>query len=140
MASSGEYDPAVGRSYQLGDGPRVRLRMVGPRDAASIRALLDRQGLEVDDLELARLVRFDPRCRAVICASALIGPTETIIALGVKALAHIWQSAWAEAGAESKAPTSPTAVPEPVLEGFFVEPVTFYPSKTIDHICEVISC
>src|SRR5689334_17660534 len=82
MASSGEYDPAVGRSYQLGDGPRVRLRMVGPRDAASIRALLDRQGLEVDDLELARLVRFDPRCRAVICASALIGPTETIIALG----------------------------------------------------------
>jgi hypothetical protein len=44
--------------------------------------LLSRQGLHVDDLELARLVRFDPRCRAVICASALIGPTETIVALG----------------------------------------------------------
>ena len=56
--------------------------MVVPRDAAAIRALLERQGLHVDDLELARLLRFDPRCRAVICASALIGPTETIIALG----------------------------------------------------------
>jgi hypothetical protein len=56
--------------------------MVGPRDAAAIRSLLERQGLDVDDLELARLVRFDPRCRAVICASALIGPTETIVALG----------------------------------------------------------
>jgi hypothetical protein len=56
--------------------------MVVPRDAVAIRALLKRQGLELDDLELARLVRFDPRCRAVVCASALIGPTETIIALG----------------------------------------------------------
>jgi hypothetical protein len=77
-----ENDPAVGRSYQLGNGPRVRLRMVGPRDATAVRALLERQGLDVDDLELARLLRFDPRCRAVICASALIGPTETIVALG----------------------------------------------------------
>jgi hypothetical protein len=80
--SRADDDPAVGRSYQLGGGPRVRLRMVGPRDAAAIRALLSRRGLHVGDLELARLVRFDPRCRAVICASALIGPTETIVALG----------------------------------------------------------
>jgi hypothetical protein len=77
-----ENDPAIGRSYQLGDGPRVRLRMVLPRDASAIRSLLERQGLEVDDLELARLLRFDPRCRAVICASALIGLTETIVAVG----------------------------------------------------------
>jgi hypothetical protein len=82
VASSVDNDPAVGRSYQLGGGPRVRLRMVRPRDAAAIRALLERQGLDVDELELARLLRFDPRCRAVICASALIGPTETIVALG----------------------------------------------------------
>lgn len=67
-------------------------------------------------------------------------PTETIIAAGVRTLAHVWQSAWAEAGAESKAPTAPTAVAEPVLEAFFVETETFYPSKTIDHICEVIGC
>jgi hypothetical protein len=55
-------------------------------------------------------------------------------------LASVWQSAWAEANAEAKAPASPSAVDEPVLEAFFVEPETFYPSKTIDHICEVISC
>ena len=67
-------------------------------------------------------------------------PTETIIAAGVRALANVWQSAWAEAGAESKAPASPSAVDEPVLEAFFVEPVTFYPSKTLDHICDEISC
>src|SRR5690242_15920580 len=82
MAFSVHNGPTVGRSYQLGNGPRVRLRMVVPRDAPAIRALLERQGLELDDLDLARLVRFDPRCRAVICASALIGPTETIVALG----------------------------------------------------------
>jgi hypothetical protein len=82
VVSRVDNDPAVGRSYQLDDGPRVRLRMVGPRDAAAISSLLERQGLEVDELELARLLRFDPRRRAVICASALIGPTETIVALG----------------------------------------------------------
>jgi hypothetical protein len=82
VVSRVENDPAVGRSYQLQDGLRIRLRMVGPRDAVGVRALLERQGLAVDDLELARLLRFDPRCRAVVCASALIGPTETIVALG----------------------------------------------------------
>jgi hypothetical protein len=55
-------------------------------------------------------------------------------------LASVRQSAWAEANAEAKAPASPSAVDEPVLEALFVEPDTFYPSKTIDHICEVISC
>jgi hypothetical protein len=66
--------------------------------------------------------------------------TEAVIAAGVRTLASVWQSAWAEANAESKAPASPSATDEPVLEAFFVEPETFYPSKTIDHICEVISC
>ena len=56
--------------------------MVVPRDAGAIRSLFEREGLEVDDLELARLVRFDPRCRAVVCASALLGSTETIVAIG----------------------------------------------------------
>jgi hypothetical protein len=66
--------------------------------------------------------------------------TEAVIAAGVRTLASVWQSAWAEASAEAKAPASPSAVDEPVLEALFVEPETFYPSKTIDHICEVISC
>ena len=56
--------------------------MVGPADAPAIRALFARQGLEVDELDVARLVRSDPRRRAVICADTLVGPTETIVALG----------------------------------------------------------
>jgi hypothetical protein len=56
--------------------------MVQSRDVIAIRALLERQGLDVDELELARLVRFDPRRRAVICASALVGLTETIVGIG----------------------------------------------------------
>src|SRR5215831_2880673 len=66
--------------------------------------------------------------------------TEAVIAAGVRTLASVWQSAWAEAKAEAKAPASPTAFAEPILEAFFVEPDTFYPSKTIDHVCEVIDC
>jgi hypothetical protein len=56
--------------------------MVQPRDAEAITAFLERQGLTVDELELARMLRFDPRCRAVICASALIEGRESIVAVG----------------------------------------------------------
>jgi hypothetical protein len=66
--------------------------------------------------------------------------TEAVIAAGVRTLACVWQSAWAEAAAEAKAPASPSAFAEADLEAFFVETETFYPSKTIDHICDVIDC
>jgi hypothetical protein len=36
----------------------------------------------VDELDVARLVRLDPRRRAVICADTVVGSTETIVALG----------------------------------------------------------
>ena len=72
----------LGRSYALAAGPRVRLRLVGPGDAPAIRALFARQGVGVDELDVARLVRFDPRRRAVICADTLVGSSETIFALG----------------------------------------------------------
>jgi hypothetical protein len=51
-------------------------------DAPGIRALLDRQGLEPEELAVARLVRFDPRTDVVICATALIGSSETIVGVG----------------------------------------------------------
>ncbi len=47
-----------------------------------IKAFLAERGLAVDDLELARLLRFDPRRRAVICASTLIDVREAVVALG----------------------------------------------------------
>ena len=66
----------------LSHGQRVRLRMVQPRDGFAIRAFLADQGLGIDELELDRLLRFDPRLRAVICASALIDAREVIVAVG----------------------------------------------------------
>jgi len=56
--------------------------MVQPRDGFAIRAFLADQGLGIDELELARLLRFDPRRRAVICASALVDAREVIVAVG----------------------------------------------------------
>jgi ABC-type amino acid transport substrate-binding protein len=60
----------------------VRLRLAQARDAPAIRALLNRQGVDHDELEIARLVRGDPRRRLVICAMALIGSSETILGVG----------------------------------------------------------
>lgn len=60
----------------------MRLRLAQARDAPAIRALLRRQGLDHEELEIARLVRGDPRRRLVICAAALIGSSETILGVG----------------------------------------------------------
>ena len=56
--------------------------MLQPRDTAAIRAFLAEQGLGIDAFDLARLVHFDPRRRAVICASALVDSREVVLALG----------------------------------------------------------
>jgi hypothetical protein len=78
------FDPGalLGNSYALPRGPRVRLRLTQLRDAPAIRALLERGGLDPEDLEVARLVRFDPRTRVVICAMALIGSSDTLVGVG----------------------------------------------------------
>jgi N-acetylglutamate synthase-like GNAT family acetyltransferase len=51
-------------------------------DEQAIRELLARQGLHPGELELGRLVRFDPRRRVAICATALIGSNETVVGFG----------------------------------------------------------
>lgn len=78
------FDPGalLGRSYVLARGPRVRLRMPRPHDAPAISALLRGQGRAAGELDLARLVRFDPRRRLVICAGALIDRHETMVGVG----------------------------------------------------------
>jgi hypothetical protein len=60
----------------------VRLRLVQRRDEAAIRALLSERGGELEDFEVGRLVRPDPRRRVVICATALVGSAETVVGLG----------------------------------------------------------
>lgn len=78
------FDPGalLARSYALPRGPRVCLRLARPRDAAGIAELFWTHGLEPDDLEVARLVRFDPRRRIAICATALVDGAERVVGVG----------------------------------------------------------
>jgi hypothetical protein len=82
MASAFDPGALLSHVYQLPRGPRVRLRLVQRRDEAGIRALLAQHGDELEDLEVRRLVHFDPRRRVVICATALVGASETLVGLG----------------------------------------------------------
>jgi hypothetical protein len=78
------FDPGalLARSYSLPRGPRVCLRLARPRDAAGIADLYWSHGHEPDELELARLVRFDPRRRIVIAATALLDSVERVVGVG----------------------------------------------------------
>jgi hypothetical protein len=82
MLSSFDPGALLSQSYELPRGPRVRLRVARPRDAAAITALLAQHGTDPDDLELSRLLHPHPRRRLVICATALIGSKETVVGLG----------------------------------------------------------
>ena len=88
MRSSFDPGALLARSYQLTRGPRVCLRLARVRDLAGIEDLLHRQGMTVTGLELARLVRSDPRQRIVLCATALLHSAETIVGVGSMELAH----------------------------------------------------
>jgi hypothetical protein len=82
MTSSFDPGALLARSYVLPRGPRVCLRLSRVRDRPRVRQLLQRQGIEPDELEVARLVSSDPRRRLVICATALIGLAETVVGIG----------------------------------------------------------
>lgn len=70
------------RSHVLPSGARVRLRLTRSRDAGGIRRLLEREQVDAEVLDVARLVRFDPRSRMVFCATALVGSAEEILGIG----------------------------------------------------------
>jgi hypothetical protein len=72
----------LGRSHRLPDGGRVRLRLTQPRDLRHIRELLMARGCAAVDLEVARLVRFDPRRRVVVCAWAWADGSEQLVGVG----------------------------------------------------------
>jgi hypothetical protein len=69
-----------------------------------LRALLQQRGIEPTELELTRLVRYDPQRRAVICATAPIDGTELIVGVGAIAL-------------EEQAPPETLVVDEALTEG-----------------------
>lgn len=70
----------MAQSATLGGGTRVRLRLARARDQSSVKALIERTGAECSELEITRLVRFDPRERMVICA--LLDTTEIVVGVG----------------------------------------------------------
>lgn len=70
------------RTYPLRDGPRVRLRLAWRGDAQAVADLLSRRGLDAGDLELGRLLAFNPASRVVICAFAPLDGTETLVGIG----------------------------------------------------------
>jgi hypothetical protein len=72
----------LSRSYALEAGPRVRLRLARRSDLPGIRALMNQRDVPATDLALTRMVRYDPQRRAVICATAPLGGTETLVGVG----------------------------------------------------------
>ena len=88
MAQPVDTGALLARSFALPYGPRVRLRLARRSDLPAIRGLLERRGVPASELSLDRLVRYDPWRRVVMCASALVGGTETIVGIGAIELAH----------------------------------------------------
>lgn len=70
------------RTFPVPGGPPVRLRLAGPSDRAHVRTLLERRGVPATELELRRLLAFDPARRHVLCALAPIDGHDTLVGLG----------------------------------------------------------
>lgn len=64
----------------LSDGTRVRVRLPHTGDRPGLHALHARLGVRVEDLDLARTLRFDPRRRSVVVATAWFGGAESVVA------------------------------------------------------------
>jgi hypothetical protein len=76
----------LARYHRLPRGPRVCLRLIRSRDAAGVSALCERAGTPLSELGLLRLVNFDPGSRLVLCATALIDSSETVLGVGAISL------------------------------------------------------
>lgn len=70
------------RTFPIPGGPPVRLRMAGPSDRRAVAALLQRRSIPAAELELRRLLAFDPARRHVLCALAPLDGAETLIGIG----------------------------------------------------------
>jgi hypothetical protein len=68
---------SVPSAHTLPGGLRVRLRLPHSSDRHRVAALP-----APDELEAGRLLRFDPRRRLVLCATAWIGGSEALVGCG----------------------------------------------------------
>jgi hypothetical protein len=111
------------RTFPVPGGPPVRLRLAGPSDLPAVRALLERRGVETDDLTLRRLLAFDPSRRHVLAAFAPLGGQDTLVGVAPSPTAMTrrtcswstsasppWPTSW---GACSSSGPGPAARPEP---------------------------
>jgi hypothetical protein len=82
--ASSAFDPGalLARSYPLPTGERVRLRLLRKSDAASVRQLLVEAGGVPDELEVRRLLSFDPRHRIAIAAVTPRPRAEALLGAG----------------------------------------------------------
>ena len=70
------------RTFPVPGGPPVRLRMAGPSDRPLVTALLERRGLPAEEIDVQRLLAFDPARRHVFCALAPLDGTEVLAGFG----------------------------------------------------------
>ena len=70
------------RTFPVPGGPPVRLRLAGPSDGPLLTALLERRGLLTDELDVRRLLAFDPARRHVLCALAPLDGAEVLAGVG----------------------------------------------------------
>ncbi len=82
MADRHNAGALLAQYHPLPRGPRVCLRLARRRDLAGIADLYARQGIAVPQLSLARLVSFDLLNQLVLCATALIDATDTVVGVG----------------------------------------------------------
>lgn len=85
VLGTGMQSPLI-RTYALEAGPRVHMRLARRSDAAAVTRLLAGRGIAATELEVGRLLAFDPSTRAVLCAFAPIDGHETLVGLGAIAL------------------------------------------------------
>jgi hypothetical protein len=70
------------RTHPLSDGSRVRLRLPHASDRAGLIGLHERLGAPLDEVRMTRILRFDPRACVSVCATALNGRNEVLVAYG----------------------------------------------------------
>ena len=70
------------RTFPVPGGPPVRMRMAGPSDRPLEASLLERRGVAADDIDVRRMLAFDPARRHVLCALAPLDGAEVLAGLG----------------------------------------------------------
>ena len=70
------------RTFPVPGGPPVRMRMAGPSDRPLVAGRLERRGLAPDDIDVRRMLAFDPARRHVLCALAPHDGGEVLAGLG----------------------------------------------------------